>query len=83
MASDSPADVSDEATADSLRSQHSNEEAIAAVNANSHSGNNRVEGHAAAFEMWTDEELHTRAKEVGLDPSGLSREELIERLQEH
>ena len=80
--SDSPADITDAAAADSMRAQHSNEEAIAAVTGTKGSGISRVEGHATAWEMMSEDDLNARAAEVGVDPSGLSRDELIAKLKE-
>ena len=82
MDNNSPAEVKDSAAAESMRAQHSGEEAIAAVTAGADKGSPRVEGHAAAFEMWTDEELHARAKEVGLKGHDeMSRDQLITELE--
>ena len=51
--------------------------------------NAELDGHAAAaepegFADWTDEELHTRASQLGIeDRLGMSREELIAAIRAH
>ena len=66
--------------AKSLDNQHATDESIRQVEAGGGQGAGS-EGHAAAFEMWTDEELKERAAELKLDVSGLSREQMIEKLE--
>ena len=83
MSEGSPAGPADNQAAHSMKAQHSNDEAIEAVTAGEDNSIDRVEGHAAAFEMWTDEDLHARAREVGIDAEGLSRTQLIEKLESY
>ena len=73
----------DEKAAESMREQHSNEQAIEAVTGDGGRPAAGSEGHAAAFEMWTEEELRNRAAELGLDVSGMSRDEMIAAIEHH
>ena len=82
MSEGSPVGPADNKAYESLVDQHG-EEAAKAVVAGEDNSIDRVEGHAAAFEMWSDEDLRARAKEVGLDPDGLSRTALIEKLENY
>ena len=72
----------DSQEARSLKQQHGNDESIRQVEAGNRRGAGS-EGHAAAFEMWTDDELRKRAAELGLDSTGKSREELIAAVEHH
>lgn len=75
-------DNPDSEDAASLKKQHANDQSVRRVEAGEDKGAG-AEGHAAAFEMWTDEELHARAAELNLDVSGLSRAEIIQKIKHH
>ena len=81
MSDGSPGGVRDEMAAHTIRQQHGTERTVQAVTAGEDDSISRVEGHAASFETWTDDELRKRAHEVGVDWEDKSREQLIEELE--
>lgn len=76
-----PDHPADDPTANSIRDQDGSERVVHEVERGTDGAG--AEGHAAAFEMWTDAELHARAAELGLDVAGLSRAEVIAAIEDH
>ena len=72
----------DKQDAASLKKQHGTDEVARMVEAGEAEGAGS-EGHAAALDMWTDNELRERMTELGLDPAGKSREEMIAAVEHH
>lgn len=78
----SPAGPADDKAVESLKDQHG-DQAAERVAASTGGSTRKIGGHAAAFEMWTDEELHEKAAELGIEHEGVPREQLIDTLQGH